>query len=100
MAPCLFCSCSCGLPVHASYVRRGQALQSGELHLARTVACATRLAKEKPELRPTLRAVLAGGAIKGHGCAPRRRALAAAENKEGPQDLPERTYPALPPTGQ
>ena len=99
MAPRRFCSCSCGLPVHASYIRRGQALQSGELHLARTIACATRLAKENPELRPTLRALLASGAIKGHGCAPRRRALAAAENQDGPQDLPERAYSTLPPTG-
>ena len=99
MAPRRFCSCSCGLPVHASYVRRGQALQSGELHLARTVACATRLAKEKPEFRPTLRALLASGAIKGHGCAPRRRALAAAEHGENALDFPDGATPALPPTG-
>ena len=81
--------------MHASYIRRGQALQSGELHLARTVACATRLAKEKPEFRPTLRALLASGAIKGHGCAPRRRALAAAEQGENAQDLSEGATPAL-----
>ena len=99
MAPRRLCSCSCGLPVHASYVRRGQALHFGEVHLARKVACAARLAKEKPHLRPTLLALLASGPCKGHGCAPRRRALAAAENKEGLQDLPERTYPALPPPG-
>ena len=99
MAPRRLCSCSCGPPVHASYVRRGQALHFGEVHLARKVACAARLAKEKPHLRPTLLALLASGPCKGHGCAPRRRALAAANGQEGPQELLQGASPAAPPAG-
>ena len=92
MAPRCLCSCSCRLPVPPNYVRRGQALNSGEVRLRRKVSCAARLAEERPDLRPTLRALLASGPSKGHGCAPRWRALAAAEEGETPyEELPTGT---------
>ena len=73
MAPS--CSCGCGRRVYESYVRRKQAFCEGGLCLA-SVACASRLATKRPHLRLQIWAMLARGPLYGHGCGPRRRAVA------------------------
>ncbi len=46
--------------------------------LAQRVACSGRLAAARPDLQRQVFAMLAAGPQRGHGCAPRRRALLLA----------------------